>query len=139
MDTGKVSVVFPERATARVMFDDVGMVSKELFVMVHRAVGQKDYWMPKLGDTVVCLFLPNGSDGFIVGSYYGENDLLPGGINPSPDDDIRAVELENGNSFVFDGKKNELVIDGDNDLNIIVKTNINITLQNGAEIIQTKA
>lgn len=79
---GTVSSVDAGRRTARVKFPDMGgMVSGDLKVLQHNGaavnvqVSDKHshaasvgYWMPRVNDAVVCLYLPvfNG-DGFILG------------------------------------------------------------------------
>ena len=72
--TGTVSAVYPESDTVRVVFDDKdGTTSPELHIL-HRFSGKnKDYWMPDIGDQVVCLFANNDknfSTGWILGSYF---------------------------------------------------------------------
>lgn len=72
---------------ARVLFKDSGMTSGWLSVLqrpgegvavttrtagdpehVHGASGSVTSWMPKVNDTVLCLYLPvSNSDGFILG------------------------------------------------------------------------
>lgn len=122
---GKVAQVFPERARVRVDFEDVEMVSAELYVMVHRAIGTKDYWMPKVTEDVICLFLDSNT-GFVIGSWYGDNDIIPGNIQPTSNDDIRAIEFENGSKFIFDVKNNHLLIDCPKDITVTLKNNIDI-------------
>lgn len=77
---GVVSSVEGHRA--RVYFEDVDMVSGWLYVLQHSGgavtVGQAQehthtartgFWMPSVGQRVVCLYLPvfNG-DGFVLGA-----------------------------------------------------------------------
>lgn len=84
---GKVSSVNTSAGTARVYFEDKGgMISGELIVLrrtpkvqvVSAKVDDEDGknvnvqlsvkpWMPTVGEMVVCLYLPNGEDGFILG------------------------------------------------------------------------
>ena len=58
--TGTVSSVNPAACSARVEFDDKdGTISPELHVL-HRFSGRNhDYWVPDVGDQVVCLFANN--------------------------------------------------------------------------------
>mgnify|MGYP001048578019 CR=1 FL=1 len=95
---GTVSSVDPEKRIARVIFKDKDMVSGWLYVLQHHGAGvytkpdgkhshdlsggsmteengehghaaNVTYWMPRINDTVVVLYLPvfNG-DGFILGA-----------------------------------------------------------------------
>lgn len=59
---GKVSSVYPEKRTARVLREDSEVVSAELKVL-----DRGDSWFPEVGDTVLCLFFRVGTDGVILG------------------------------------------------------------------------
>ena len=60
---GTVSAVDSTKRRARVMFDDMGIVSGGLYVLRHG-----EDWMPKVDDRVLVLYLPVwGGDGFIIG------------------------------------------------------------------------
>lgn len=71
---GTVSSTSDADATARVQFadrDDV--VSYDLPVLVRNTLQNKDYWMPDIGEQVLCLFLPIGIEqGYILGSFYSQ-------------------------------------------------------------------
>lgn len=58
---GKVSSTNPAAMTVRVTFpDEAGLVSDDLHVLCQGSKSDKDYWMPDVGEQVVCIFLPNG-------------------------------------------------------------------------------
>lgn len=62
---GRVSSVYPENMTAKVYLEDKEVVTSELPI-----VNRNDDWEPKIGDSVLCIFLPKGSsDGFIIGKF----------------------------------------------------------------------
>lgn len=62
---GRVRVAFPDQG-------EDGLRTWEFQVLHHRAGADAFYWMPEVGEHVVCLTLPYGSsEGFVVGSYYG--------------------------------------------------------------------
>lgn len=69
---GEVSSVNAAAGTARVVFDDENsLVSNDLQVLQKNTINNKDYYMPDVGEDVICLFLPNGiEEGFILGSVY---------------------------------------------------------------------
>lgn len=79
---GTITAVFPERNTARVVFDDMGseggLDSGELPFLVN---GSKDdkYYSPMTVDTqVLCLRLPHGKNtGFILGTWFQDVDTPP--------------------------------------------------------------
>lgn len=74
--TGTVSAVYPEADMARVVFDDKDETTSPKLHVLHRCSGKnKDYWLPDIGDQVVCLFANNDknlSTGWILGSYFTE-------------------------------------------------------------------
>jgi len=75
---GIVSSVNPEAGTARVAFEDRGVVSYELSVLQRGTLGVRDYWMPTPGEQVWCLYSPNGDiDGLVLGSVYSDEDPPP--------------------------------------------------------------
>lgn len=52
------------------MYEDEGNASAELPVLTFNG----EYSMPQKGDFVLVLHMPNGSSrGFVLGTYYGEN------------------------------------------------------------------
>ncbi|MCM3567844.1 hypothetical protein [Neobacillus mesonae] len=60
---GRVSAVYPDRMTAKVFHEDRGTVTGELSIL-----DRGDGWLPKVGDSVWCLFLPvKSSEGCILG------------------------------------------------------------------------
>ncbi|MBU5438285.1 hypothetical protein KQI42_09710 [Tissierella sp. MSJ-40] len=84
MRVGTVSSVNTENRTARVNFvDKNNLVSGPLkilrnppFVTVKETLvieGEHGHevtvspWIPSVGDLVLCIYLPNGDDGFVVG------------------------------------------------------------------------
>lgn len=65
---GTVSSVNAAKGTARVTFSDrSNVVSPELNVM-------KNAWPIAPGERVVCLFLPTGNAGFVLGAYHSADD-----------------------------------------------------------------
>lgn len=111
---GTISAIYPEDATARVMFSDRdSMVSKRLPVMFTRALGIEIYAMPNVGEEVLCIFLANGlEEGFIVGAYYND-------INkpPAKDKNIKIIKFEDGNYIKYEKGtftiKGNVVVEGE--------------------------
>lgn len=107
--TGTVSAVFPERDTARVMFDDKdGTSSPELHIL-HRYSGKnKDYWIPDIGDQALCLFNNNDknfSTGWILGTYF--TDKQPPQV-ASPD--IMRLDFADGTYIEYDRSSSTLTV-----------------------------
>lgn len=68
---GVVSDIDDGDVTARVTFDDQDNVtSAKLSVIVKNTDKNADYWMPDIGEQVLCIFHPAGpQQGFILGSF----------------------------------------------------------------------
>jgi phage baseplate assembly protein gpV len=82
---GDVSSVDPGTGMVRVVRSDKdNKVSGELAVLQRGSSSSKDYWLPAVGDQVLCLQLPNFSgkgtgDGFVLGTFYSKVDSPPDG------------------------------------------------------------
>lgn len=96
---GVVSSSDPSRGTVRVELpDDNNLVSFDLRVLVRKTHRDKDYWMPDVGDQVLCLFLPFGLEqGFILGAFYSGPDAVP-----VSSQDKRHVLFEDGTWLEYD-------------------------------------
>ena len=69
---------------ARVTFPDHdNMVSWWLQIVAQKSSHDKGYWMPDIGDQVVCLMDPNDEDGAILGAVYSPVYPPPGETSPS--------------------------------------------------------
>lgn len=102
---GEVSSVDPKKCTARVVFDDEdGFVSNDLPVIQRNTQDVKDYWLPAVGEDVLCLFLPCGEeDGFILGSFYAD-EIEP----PVSSETKRYIEFPDGAKFEYDWNEKKL-------------------------------
>ena len=96
---GEVSTIDPARGTARVTFaDDDSIVSYDLQVVQRNTLENKDYAMPDIGEDVLCVFLPSGSEaGFILGSVYA-GEITP----PESDENKRTVVFSDGTKISYD-------------------------------------
>lgn len=120
---GRVSSVDPGNATARVVFESQGVVSYELPVLQRQTLKNKDYWMPDVGEYVVCIFLPTGNaEGFILGAIYW-NDNLP----PENSIDKRAIFFEDGTSIEYDRASHTMTLNVTGPVNIVASGNVNVT------------
>ena len=119
---GTISSVNSKEATARVVFEDRdNIVSKEISLLFQRTLGTQDYAIPKVGEQVLCLLLPNGAEeGFILGSYY-TNEITP----PENGENKRLIKFEDGTLIQYD--EGEITINATKGVNIISAKNINIT------------
>ncbi len=105
--------------TARVTFFNTQVTSAELPILVPFANGDKVYYMPKINDIVICIFI-NKSQGFILGSFYAENRL------PSEFGNMSYVEFEDGTKINYDKDRKKLSIDCVGDVSINSAKDISI-------------
>jgi phage baseplate assembly protein V len=105
---GSISSIQPSKCTARVAFEDQeNVVSYELPILVRGSLENQDYWMPGLGEQVVCLFLPSGNaQGFILGSFYSEADKPP-----VTDPNKRHIRFSDGTFIEYNLETHTLTID----------------------------
>ncbi len=107
---GIVSTVDGENGTATVTRPDMdGKVSASLYVLQRGTHSTKEYWMPAVGDQVLCVLLPNTtgkgpSRGCIVGAIYSAKDT------PEESDAASRSTVWPDGSFVrYDGAGNILI------------------------------
>ena len=114
-------------ATARVIFEDIKVKSYDLPIIVKQSQNNKDYWMPDIGESVLCLFLPTGIEsGFILGSYYNKKDRPP-----VTDQNKRTVKFKDGTVLEYDRANHKLTADVKGDIDIKATGNISVNA-NGA-------
>jgi phage baseplate assembly protein V len=98
----RVTVTFPLSSTVDPTTGKVvprNVKSGGMPVLVKQSVKNRDYWMPDVGERVLCLFLPNDSDtGFVLGSFYSDEDPIPDGAE---DEGMRVVQLADGARFEY--------------------------------------
>ncbi|MEK5069820.1 hypothetical protein [Sporosarcina sp. FSL K6-1508] len=108
-----------QEGTVRVMFPDKDdQVVPDIPLMCH----EQNY--PRIGESALCLFLPNGTEqGFCLGGYYHDE-------NPPPikDKEIYVKKLDDDLSIKYDYRIKELTIENAKDVvingNLLVKGTI---------------
>ncbi|HGY2802882.1 TPA: phage baseplate assembly protein V [Citrobacter freundii] len=112
---GVVSDIDEKGVTARVTFDDQDDVtSASLQVIVKNTDENADYWMPDVGEQVLCLFLPVGpQQGFILGSFYDETHTPPANTANK-----RVIKFKNGTRVENDRESNLLLVDAVGDVTV---------------------
>ena len=121
-----------ENDTARVVFEESNLKSYNLPIMVKQTKDNKDYYVPDIGESVICLFLPTGIEsGFILGSYYSKKTRPP-----VTDQNKRTVKFKDGTILEYDRATHKLTADvkGDIDIKATGKVDINAS---GAMIIHS--
>lgn len=128
---GEVSAIYPEKARARVIFQDRdNKTSKELPIVYMRAHDIKVYAMPCVGEQVLCTFLGNGlEEGFIVGSYYNDQ-IEP----PRKEAHLKVIEFSTGDYIEYDGHKKLFTIHGDVHITGTVEIDKNTTMHENLRV-----
>lgn len=122
ISVGVVSAVFPERATATVYFESLNVTSRELHIGVHGTTRSQEYWMPAVGESVLCLFLSDKSrEGFIVCSYYNEVDKPP-----STSVNKRVIRFEDGTGIEYDSQSKVMSINAKGPIQIKSGGNVHV-------------
>jgi phage baseplate assembly protein V len=120
---GEVVAVYPEKAAARVKFLDMDEeTSYELQILHPHTYKDKLFWMPRIGEKIVCLML-NSTDGFIVGAYY-HKDCPP----PGEDGNRIVITFEDGTQIEYDKSAHNLTVD-------VAAGNVNITVNGGNGVV----
>jgi len=116
---GSVSSINYESGTVQVVFQDKGAsVSKDLPLLSF------EYNMPNVGDSVICVFLPNGrGEGFCLGSYFNNNNY------PIDHGEVYRKDLMDEAYFKYDKSTHTLTINAENISligNVVVDGNLNV-------------
>ena len=157
---GTVSVVYPEKHSARVIFENKErLISAELPVLTTFASKNKAYNLPDVGERVVCIMASNNSSGggYIIGSLYNTEHTPPADCYQ----DVTKIEFADeafisydraahnfriqfsDDSFInFDGEHGELeiyckgfiIIEGEKRLEITTKDEILIDSKADVEV-----
>ena len=82
--------------------DQEDRTTAELYVMSRCTKETKDYWMPDIGEAVLCILLPNTSgkgpgEGFVIGAHYSEAD-----VPAESDTSVRSIRYKDGSYYVND-------------------------------------
>ncbi|RXZ69005.1 phage baseplate assembly protein V [Fusobacterium necrophorum] len=104
---GKVSSIFPEKGTVKVIFEDLEIPSAEIPVLMGRSEQTKNYSLPKIGESGICIFPENSFFGFYLGAGYDKATPIPSGAGEGVDITVYA----DGTIIKYDENKSELYID----------------------------
>ncbi len=104
---GIVDQVYPQRGTVRVLMPDSQCLeSYELPVLTRKTRLDKDWWLPDLGEQVLCLFLPIGLEtGFVLGAPWSLSDPPP-----TPEPDKRQVRFADGAWLEYDRMSGDMQV-----------------------------
>ena len=114
---GVVSAVNVAKHRARVTFEDKDdVVSGELPILTAFAEKNKCYRLPDVGESVLCLMLPNSTEsgeGFIIGSYF--NDVDTPNANSQ---DVSRIDFSDGTFIEYNRSSHKLSINCVGDIEI---------------------
>jgi len=117
---GIVCELNTKESMVRVNFEDKdATVSAELKVLNRGSGVKKDYWIPELGDEVLCIFENNDenlSDGYVVGSFFC--DTRPPQVDSA---DIMRIDFGDGSYIEHDRSTGNLTIDCTGEVTIRAK------------------
>lgn len=107
---GEVTATNPGAHKVSVTFDDDdGQTSGELPVIIPNSLENRDHAMPDVGEDVLCIFLPTGTEeGFVIGSFYAGNVQ-----DPESSQDVRATKFKDDTRIAYDRSSHTYTIDID--------------------------
>jgi len=128
---GVVTQVFEDKGTVRVMLPDADKeITYELPVLVRKTLKDKDYWLPDIGEHVLCVFLPIGEEqGFVIGAFYSKADKVP-----VSDKNKKVIEFEDGTKIEYNRKEHKLKIEVKGEADIEVEKDAKIEVKGNVEI-----
>lgn len=145
----------PSTATVRVKIHDAdGLISYDLPVVQHKTHKDQHYWMPDVGEHVVCHFLSHGLEqGFVSGAIYSQGDTPPANSQ-----DVDHKVYKDGTYHEYDRKahkqhghikgkfeyeidetfdlhiKDDVEITADKDVKITIKGSANIVIEQDCDL-----
>lgn len=117
----RVRVTFTERNQ---------MISWWLPILRHGAQNDKDFWIPDVGEQVVCFMDEHDEDGAVLGTIFSQPDAPPSGMTV----DKRHLQPKDGAVFEYDRSSHTLTvtIPSNGTLNVTVNGgNINLSAPSG--------
>ncbi|OGT98200.1 MAG: hypothetical protein A2079_06315 [Geobacteraceae bacterium GWC2_48_7] len=125
MKIGIISAIDASKCAARVQFPDQDdVVSYWLPVVQPKTLKDRFYFMPDVGEHVVCLLDDNGESGVILGAIYSDADPTP-----VADPDKYHVTFEDGTILEYDRKEHKLLGDIKGDIKILATGKADVTIE----------
>lgn len=120
---GKVVAVDDKNAKVRVQIEDADAVVSYWLPVVHQKTqDDKHYWLPDIGELVVCAFYEDDWDtGFVLGAVYNDKDKPPAQTK-----DKFVIEFKDGTRIEYDRESHKLHIN--------VKGQLYLTAQQAVEL-----
>ncbi len=120
---GEVVEVDEALHRVRVKLPDRDVITGFLHVLVPVSHQTYFYGLPKVGDTVLCVFLPHGiEDGFVVGSYYHRQEEAP-----VKDRNKFYKRFADGTVIEYDEAVGKLAVENPKELGIEIRNTSSLT------------
>lgn len=120
---GNVSSLNPDNMSCRVTFPDMDdAVSRELPILNTGSGAGKMYWLPSVGEQVLCLMIPSqggrgSNDGVVLGSFFNAVDKPV-----RTGEGIRRIDFGDGSYVEHDRNTGNLTIKATGTVSIIGAT-----------------
>jgi phage baseplate assembly protein V len=123
---GKIDAIQPETGRARVRFEDNGMVSDWIPMVVRKSKADKDFYMFDVGDHVACTMDERCENGIIHGAIYDDTNK-PSGVTA----DTVGVQFSDGSKVTFDRATGKYTVDmkGEVTLKSVSKVKVDCNLE----------
>lgn len=120
---GRVVAVDETTARVRVELPDCdGMVTYWLQIAVPKTQKDKFYWIPDIGEQVLCVFLDHGLEhGFVIGALYSKEESVP-----VSNKDKFHIKFSDGTIIEYDRAEHKLYIECSGTINIRAASGITI-------------
>jgi phage baseplate assembly protein V len=136
---GIVSAQDVPNCRVRVTFPDRNQMQSWWLPIIRQGTqNDKDYWIPDVGEQVVCLMDEHDEDGAVFGSIFSSTDTTPNGITA----DKRHLAPKDGAVFEYDRQSHTLTvtIPSNGTLNLTVNGgNVNLSAPNGDITLMTNS
>ncbi len=123
---GEVVAIDAAKCRVKVHFEEMDDYTSDWLPVLQFGTGNvKHYWLPSVGEQVVCVFNSDGSEeGFVIGSYYPE-----GAYPPESGAQMRFVKFPDGSLVRWNnGVLTVIAINGVNiTANVVITGNLNIS------------
>jgi len=105
---GEVVARDPKTCRVKVQFKDAeNIVTYWCFVVLKKTHRDKEYWLPDVGETVICVFpYFDQKHGYVLGSFYNDKDLPPTFSGPGQ----YVIHDESGNVFLVDRQRKQIYL-----------------------------
>jgi phage baseplate assembly protein V len=118
-EVGIVTQLDPATPRVRVRFPDRQNMQIWLGMLMPKSQNDKAFWMPDLGEQVVCILDPSSEEGEVLGARYSTVDTPPPGMTA----DKLHWTAKDGAIFEYDRSSHALAINLPNGATVTVSAN----------------